>query len=204
MDSSSIYWSPHNVYIASLWNEGGPHLPCPHPGCISAFSAAGSLWQHSQTGKHKFASNSPPPPSSAHLLQWFKPQLTVETPTKTPVLAKYWICRNPFHYIVTQRTQTTSYYLPSASLIHLSPRNSPTPTTQEGSTLHVHSSLSSSSSHISTMLSSSGTSSSKSKSSELPLWSSPATHRMDIGDPPPASQFSKPNGYWLRSSPASI
>ena len=84
MNSSSIYWSPHNVWIAKLEIEGGPYLPCPHPGCTLAFTAPGGLQWHSWTRKHKFTSNPPTPPSYACLLQRFQPLLTIKTSAKTP------------------------------------------------------------------------------------------------------------------------
>lgn len=157
MDSSSIYRSPCNVQITNLKIEGGPYLPCPHLGCILVFSAPGSLQWHSWTRKHKFASNLSSPPSSAHLLQWFKPWLMVETPAKTPHTGQTSDLQQPVPFYCDSEGSDNKLsplgFSPLASPTHLSPLNSPTPTTQEGSTLHVHSSLLSSS-HTSTTLSS--------------------------------------------------
>ena len=202
MDSSSIHRSPRNVRIAKLKIEGGPHLPCPHRGCILAFTAPGSLRQHSWTGKHKFTSNlnPPSPPTSARLLQRFKPWLTVKSPAETlhTGWTSNWQQCIPLYSDSEGSDNELSLLVfpPAASPTYL-PLNSPMPTPQEGSTSDIHSSLSSSSSRTSTTQSSTSTSSSSSSSSKLPsslskLPSSPSptTHVRDL---PPASHSNSPN-----------
>ena len=98
MDSSgphNLYKSPRNVRIANLQNEGGPWIPCPHPGCVLSFTTPNGLRKHSRTGKHKFDPNPQPAPPSACLLQRYKPQLTMETPGKTPHIHKVFSSKKP-------------------------------------------------------------------------------------------------------------
>jgi hypothetical protein len=179
------YNSPRTVRIANLQNEGDPWIPCPHPGCILSFTTPNGLRRHSRAGKHKINLNAQPPPSSARLLQRYKPQLVVETSGKTPRIPKVSSLKKPapLHSDseISDQESVTHDKLPSLfplsafpSPTQLSPpRTLRTPSPQQGPTTAGHGPSVSPSSQTSqttscstSMTSSLSSSSSKSSSSE--------------------------------------
>ncbi len=220
MDSSgphNVYKSPRNIWIATgnLQNEGGPWISYSHPCCVLSFTTPNGLRKHFQASKHKFNSYAQSPPSSAHLLQRYKPQLMVETSGKTPHVPKVSSFKKPtpLHSDSEASDQeSVTHYEHLAPLPASTTQSSPlytlrTPSPQPGTTTAGHrllmspfqtsqtttntstsTTLSFSSSFYDLESSSLESSSSESSSSTTSLSSLSGTCRMDEqGNTPPVS-----------------
>ena len=214
MDSESftpchIHASPHNVRIANIQNNGGPWIPCTYPGCIATFVSPSGLRRHSRIGKHIFPSSPQPQPTSAHLLQRFKPQLTIETPAKVLCARKPPKPSQPALYSDSEDSNDES---PQQSDRLLSPldfdvaslsshtQHASDPSSSQESVMRTSSSTSTLSvSSTTTSTSSSSTSSSASSSAS----SLSTTHQRDNDNLSAASHTSPPNFMDVDTPPAS-